>query len=72
LQSIEKNLPKQVGALRKRLEQADKENEALKKQVLSNQNPCRSIKRPNISIRKAKMVVAELNARELEQREIKK
>jgi hypothetical protein len=31
---------------------------------LSNQNPCRSIKRPNISIRKAKMVVAELNARE--------
>jgi hypothetical protein len=38
---------------------------------LSNQNPCRS-KRPNISIRKAKMVVAELNAREkaLEQREI--
>jgi hypothetical protein len=37
---------------------------------LSNQNPCRSIK--NISIRKAKMVVAELNAREkaLEQREI--
>jgi hypothetical protein len=38
---------------------------------LSNQNPCRSIKRPNISIRKAKMVVAELNAREaLEQREI--
>jgi hypothetical protein len=38
---------------------------------LSNQNR-RSIKRPNISIRKAKMVVAELNAREkaLEQREL--
>jgi hypothetical protein len=35
---------------------------------LSNQNPCRSIKRPNISIKLK--IVAELNAREALEREI--
>jgi hypothetical protein len=52
LASIEKTYLKQVGdTFKKRLEQADsfgKENEA-KKQVLSNQNPCRST-RGQISI----------------------